>query len=400
MTEIANEKYAQFRQEVRAFLDEKLTPELRAASRRQAGIFADADLARTWQRMLFERGWAAPNWPTEHGGPGWDALQRFIFQEELEKADAPRVPVFGLQLCGPVLMRYGTDEQKRKFLPRMLSGEDYWCQGYSEPEAGSDLANLKTRADRDGDHYVINGAKTWTSYAHEANWMFLLARTCQDVKPQGGISFLLLPMDTPGITIQPIVSLAGVHEQNMVFFDNVRIPVSNRVGEENEGWTVAKYLLDWERGGAAAANRLRRSLQAAKAFSKESDDFGSSFWADNPDFRRRVSLLEIEILGLEFAERQVAEKLAANQPIGATSSLLKLKASTLLQRVAEVGVDAIGMFGAVDQQEALGWPANAAPIGPDYAATPMNKYLNSRAATIYGGTYEVQHNILARVIGL
>ncbi|MDB5430849.1 MAG: acyl-CoA dehydrogenase [Caulobacter sp.] len=395
--------HAAFRQTIQAFLVDKLTPELKAANSRQAGVFADAELSRRWHSILYDQGWIAPNWPVEHGGPGWDPVERFIFQDESARAGAPYIPVIGTQMCGPVIMRYGTDAQKARFLPAMLSGEHYWCQGYSEPGAGSDLAALKTRADlsQDGTHYVVNGSKIWTTHAHKANWMFMLVRTSQEAKPQAGISFLLTPMDAPGITVQPIISISGEHELNAVFFDNVRVPVENRVGEENAGWGVAKYLLEFERGAGAAAGRIRRFIDQARIMAQaEGGGGGASFWDENPDFRARLAQLEIEVLGLEFSEREVAAKLAAGQPIGATSSLLKLGASTLLQRATELNVEALGVYAMPDQRAALGFAANTPPVGPDYAATPMAKYLNTRAATIYGGSYEVQHNILARVIGL
>ena len=241
-----------FRREVRDFLDDKFTPELRALTARQAGVFAEGELALRWHRILFERGWIAPAWPEEFGGPGWTGDQRAIFQEECARVGTPRLPAMGLSLCGPVIMRYGTAEQKAFFLPRMLSGEHYWCQGYSEPQSGSDLASLQTRAVRDGDDYVVDGSKLWTTHAHYANWIFLLVRTSTEGKPQAGISFLVCPMDTPGITVRPILSMSGEHEVNQVYFDGVRIPVANRMGEENQGWTVAKYLLEFERGGGSS----------------------------------------------------------------------------------------------------------------------------------------------------
>jgi len=388
-----------FRDEVRAFLAAKLTPELRAANARQAGVFAEGELNRAWHAILYAQGWIAPSWPVEHGGPGWTPMQRHIFADECAKADAPVIPAMGLQMCGPVLMAYGTPEQKAFFLPRMLSGEHYWCQGYSEPQSGSDLASLKTRAVRDGDHYVVDGTKIWTTHAHFANWMFLLVRTTAEGKPQAGISFLLTPMDAPGITVQPIVSISGEHEVNQVFFDGLRIPVGNLVGEENQGWTVAKALLEFERGGGVMASRLFKMLGQARRIAETEEAGETSFWASSPDFRRRLLQLETEVSGLDYAERQVAAQLSAGRDIGdATASVLKLTVSQLLQRATELTLEALGDYGRADQRGALGYGANTPPIGPDYAITPTAKYLNSRAATIYGGSYEVQHNILARVV--
>jgi alkylation response protein AidB-like acyl-CoA dehydrogenase len=388
-----------FRREVRAFLDEKLTADLRAATARQAGVFAEGELTRRWHRILYEKGWVAPSWPREHGGPGWDPVQRHIFADECAKADAPVLAGMGLQLCGPVIMGFGTPEQKAFFLPRILSGEHYWCQGYSEPGSGSDLASLQTRAVRDGDHYVVNGSKIWTTHAHFANWIFLLVRTSTEGKPQAGISFLLTPMNAPGISVRPILSISGEHEVNQVFLDNVRIPVANRVGEENQGWTVAKYLLEFERGGGAQASRLVKLARQARRIAEREAVGAGSFWESSADFRRRLLSLEMEIEGLDFAEGRVAALHSAGATVGdASASMLKLAVSQLLQRATELAVEALGHYAAPDQREALGFGVNIPPIGPDYAATPTARYLNSRAATIYGGSQEIQHNILARVI--
>jgi alkylation response protein AidB-like acyl-CoA dehydrogenase len=393
------EEVEAFRQEVRAFLDEKLTPELRAITARQAGVFAEGELNRRWQAILYERGWVAPSWPKEHGGPGWSPMQRHIFADECAKADAPVLAGMGLQLCGPVLMGYGTPEQRAFFLPKILSGEHYWCQGYSEPQSGSDLASLQTRAVRDGDHYVVNGSKIWTTHAHFANWIFLLVRTNTEVRPQAGISFLLTPMDAPGISVRPILSISGEHEVNQVFLDDVRIPVANRVGEENQGWTVAKYLLEFERGGGASASKLANMVQHARAIAQTEAAGGVSVWDESPDFRQRLLSLEIDVAGLDYAERRVASLLTAGLPVGdASASVLKLTVSQLLQRATELQVEALGPYAAADQRQALGYGANSPPIGPEYAVTPTAKYLNSRAATIYGGSQEIQHNILARVV--
>ena len=249
-----------FRDEVRTFLDAKFSPELRELSARQAGVFAEGELARRWHRILYEQGWIAPLWPTEYGGTGWTGAQREIFQAECAKVGTPSLPAMGLSLCAPVIMKFGSEAQKAYFLPRILSNEHYWCQGYSEPQSGSDLASLQTRAMRDGADYVVNGSKIWTTHAHYANWIFLLVRTSTEGKQQQGISFLVSPMDAPGITVRPIISMSGDHEVNQVFFDNVRIPVANRMGEENQGWTVAKYL-----AGVRARRRIVRRRHARVA---------------------------------------------------------------------------------------------------------------------------------------
>jgi acyl-CoA dehydrogenase len=276
----------------------------------------------------------------------------------------------------------------------MLSGEHYWCQGYSEPQSGSDLASLQTRAVRDGDHYVVSGSKIWTTHAQYANWMFLLVRTATEAKPQAGITFLLTPMDVKGLSVRPIISISGEHEVNQVFFDDVRIPVSNRVGEENQGWTVAKALLEFERGGGAAASGLKNQLRTARTIAE-----AEGWWAEDSAFRRKWAELDVELQALDVAERQTAALLMAGKRVGdATASQLKMAVSTLLQRITELSMGALGAYAVADQRGALGIGANEPPVGPDYALTPTAKYLNSRAATIYGGSNEIQHNILARIL--
>jgi len=396
-----------FRDQVRAFLDEKFTPELRELAARQAGVFAEAEVNRRWHRILYEQGWIAPAWPRQYGGAAFTPVQRYLFESELSEAGAPAIPAMGLQMCGPVLMGHGTEVQKAFHLPRILSGEHYWCQGYSEPQAGSDLAGLQCRAERktaaDGsEHYLVNGTKIWTTHAHFANWMFLLVRTDTEGKPQAGITFLLLDMATPGLTIQPIITLSGEHEVNQVFFDDVRIPVSNRVGEENQGWKVAKYLLEFERGGGSYAARLKGAMRQLKAIAKaERGDGGGALW-DDPDFRARAAQVEIETLAVEFTEKRVVSQLSTGAAAGdATASMLKLKGTETTQKVTELAMEALGAYAAADQRAALGVGANTPPVGPDYAVTPTARYLNARASTIYGGSSEVQRNILARaVLGL
>ena len=387
-----------FRAEVRAFLNNALTPDLRTEAARQAGVFASGPLAKRWHRILYERGWIAPSWPVEYGGTGWSPTERHIFADECARAEAPVLPAMGLQMCGPVLMGYGTPEQKAYFLPRILSGEHYWCQGYSEPQSGSDLASLQTRAVRDGDDYVVNGSKIWTTHAQFANWMFLLVRTSTEGRPQAGISFLLTPMDTPGLSVRPIISISGEHEINQCFFDEVRIPIANRVGEENQGWAVAKYLLEFERGAGSAAGRLKRLAERAKAIARHAEDGAESLWSASPDFRRRLLELEMKIEGHDFSEQRAAAALSAGRGIGdATASRLKLTSSELTQVATELALEALGAFAAPDQRASLEGVSNRAPVGGDWALTPTARYLNARANTIFGGTSEVQRNILARV---
>lgn len=387
-----------FRDEVRSFLRSKLTPDILERSKRQAGLAADPELGVWWHRTLNEKGWAAPAWPQEYGGTGWDVTRRHVFEEECIKAGAPVIWVSGIQLVGPVVMEFGTQAQKDLFLPAILSSEHYWAQGFSEPGSGSDLASLSTRAERDGDDYVVNGSKIWTTHAHHSNWLFLLVRTSNEGKPQAGISFLLTPTDTPGITVQPILSMSGEHEVNQVFFDNVRIPVTNRVGDENQGWTIAKYLLEFERGGSYAA--LAQSfLDEAKENARIADPLtGQSLW-DDPMFRRRVALAQIKITAQSWTEKRSVASAAAGQNIGnAMASILKLRGAQVQQEASEIAMYALGELGLADQRDALAPGSNTAPIGPACAVRATAKYLNARAASIYGGSDEVQRNILARYV--
>ncbi len=381
-----------FRDHVRATIEEKFTPELRAAAARQSGVVSEPELTRRWNKVLYEIGWLALSWPSEYGGPGFTPVQRYIVESELADAGAPGFHGMGIALCGPVLMGYGTPEQKAYFLPRMLTGEHVWCQGYSEPGSGSDLASLQTRAVRDGDDYVINGTKIWTTHAHVANWMFILVRTSSEGRPQTGISFLLLDMTQPGISVRPIITLAGDHEVNQVFFDNVRTPVANRVGEENQGWAVAKYLLEFERGGGGFAAQLNGAMRKVRAIAKADDEL----WSDAA-FRRKIAEIEVDITAVEMTELRVISRNSLGQPVGdATASMLKMKGTETLQRVTALAMEAIGHYATPDQRASLGMGANTPPVGYEDTATPTARYLNMRASTIYGGSSEVQHNIMAR----
>lgn len=382
-----------FEAEVRSFLNTNLTADLVAAEARNTATFCDVQAIAKWHGILFQKGWVAPAWPKEYGGPGWSVTERFIFARECELAGAPRTFSFGVSMCGPVLMRYGTVEQKAHYLPRILSGADIWCQGYSEPEAGSDLSSLRTRAVRDGDHYVISGTKIWTTFAHHANWIFALVRTDQDAKPQKGISFLLIDLRSPGVSMRPIVNLSGDHEFNQVFFDGVRVPVVNRVGEENDGWSVAKYLLEFERGinYAPTARAMLAKVKRLAATAGALDDA----------FERKIAAADIEMLGLEMAEFRVMSALSLGQSVGHWSSVLKLKGSALIQHIDELALEAIGAYAAPDQARAALSQNEFKPIGPEEGAVVSSRYLYDRAISIYGGSSEVQRNILARaVLGL
>ena len=392
---------AAFRDEVRAFLDEKFDPELRAQTARQAGVFAEDSVARRWHAALAERGWSAPFWPKEYGGMGWTARQREIYGIECARVGTPSLPSMGIGLCGPVIMRYGTEEQKAYFLPRMLSGEHIWCQGYSEPQAGSDLSSLQTRAVRDGDDYVVNGTKIWTTNAHNADWIFMLVRTATTGRQQAGISFLVSPMNAPGITVRPILSTSGEHELNQVFFDNVRVPVANRMGAENDGWSVAKYLLEFERGGGSLGVGLRVGLDKVKAMARqESSDDGGSLLSD-VDFRRKTALMEIDMICADWTDLHLSSSAAVGQSVGGTAaSIKKLLASRRSQDIAELAVEMLGNYAMADQRRAMGAYPQEHPIGPDYGVTVTARHINNRASTVFGGASEVQYNILAKLIGL
>src|SRR3569832_127458 len=292
-----------FRDEVRAFLEQSLPAYLREAGRNPTSVFTDKEHSLAWQRILHARGWAAPAWPKDHGGPGWSVMQRYIFATECARAHAPSLSPMGLRMVGPCIMRYGTEAQKAHYLPRILSGEDYWCQGYSEPGAGSDLASLQSRATSDGDDYVLNGTKIWTTHAHWANCMFCLVRTRFDGMPQAGITFLLLDMASPGISVKPIVTLAGEHEVNQVFFDDVRVPKTNRLGEENHGWSVAKYLLVFERGGASGAG-LKSALKRLRAMAAAAADGAGNRRLDDGAFRQLRTAAEVKALAIEMSEHR------------------------------------------------------------------------------------------------
>jgi len=386
--ELAPEDLA-FRDEVRAFLAENLTPELRAVGERQTSVFVEPQHSLVWQRILHARGWAAPSWPRAYGGPGWTEMQRYIFAAECARARAPSLAPMGLRMVGPVIMAFGTPEQKAHYLPRILSGEDYWCQGYSEPGAGSDLASLQLRAESDGDDYVLSGSKIWTTHAQFANRMFCLVRTNTQGKPQAGITFLLLDMASPGITVRPIITLAGEHEVNQVFFEGVRTPKANRLGEENQGWTVAKYLLEFERGGGSAPG-LKVQLERVEAM--------AGGLGDDPHYRRRLAEAQIAVEAIDISERRVLSALAGGKNPGPASSMLKTQGAEAMQRIDELAVAAAGAYAGVDQPEARQAGSNVEPVGPQESLTAMARYLNNRAASIYGGSNEIQRDIIARLV--
>ncbi len=384
-----------FQQEVRTFIAENYPPELRALQADSEELSKEDFLV--WHKILAKKGWVAPAWPVEYGGTGWSPTQRFIWSEETAAADCIRLMPFGLQMVGPVIYTFGTAEQKAHFLPRILSGEDWWCQGYSEPGAGSDLASLRTTAVQDGDNYVVNGQKTWTTMAQHADWGFFLVRTNKDAKPQEGISFLLIDMKSPGITVRPIITLGGEHEVNEVWLENVNVPIENRVYEENKGWTCAKFLLAHERTGIAAVASSKRGVEKIKSIAKTEMD-GERTLMQNPFFRRKVAELEIDLTALEFTELRSLAGEAAGKGPGPESSLLKIKGSEIQQRITELALEAVGHFGAPYFRGFGEAGDNAHPIGPDYAHRTAPSYFNMRKTTIYGGSNEIQRNIIAKMV--
>jgi alkylation response protein AidB-like acyl-CoA dehydrogenase len=391
-----------FREEVRDFLATHLPEHIREGARNTPSVFVEPDIGDEWQRILYEKGWLGYNWPVEAGGTGWDPVRRYIFEKECALADAPALSVLGLKLVAPIIYTFGTAEQKARFLPRILDGSEKWCQGYSEPGAGSDLASLKTRAVREGDHYRINGSKIWTTHAHYADWMFCLARTDPDVKPQEGISFLLVPMHQPGIAIRPIVTLAGDHEVNQVFLDDAQTLVENRIGAEGQGWSIAKFLLENERGGSCAAPRLLADIARLRAAADSEPGGLNGAWGHHPSVEARLVALELEALALETTELRILAELKAGRRPGPQTSLVKLVASSLRQKIDEATLDLYGPLGLqLPPERPLYGNSAPEPVGCREAQLALPTYLNGRAWTIFGGSNEVQKTIIAKsVLGL
>ncbi|MEM9624230.1 MAG: acyl-CoA dehydrogenase family protein [Pseudomonadota bacterium] len=386
-----------FRREVQAFLADKLTPDLSEEAARTTTVFADKDLAMRWQAILVEKGWAVPAWPKEYGGTDWTPSQKYIWGQECAKARAPGLIPLGLRMLAPVLFKYGTEAQKNEYLPKMLSGEHYWCQGYSEPGSGSDLSSLKTTAVKDGDDYIVNGTKIWTTHAQFADHIFCLVRTNPEGKPQAGISFLLIPMDLPGVSVEPIITIAGDHEVNQVFLDDVRVPQSYRVGPENEGWTAAKYLLEFERGGGGAAPRIHESLAELKHIASQELN-GAEPLINDPGFAARIAELEIRNRALQFQELVTLDKVGKGGSPGPASSLAKNTSVEIDQAVNTLKLEAVNYYGLPHANMISMNGHNEAWVGPDYAETVTPRFINSRAASIFGGAKEVQKNIVAKVV--
>lgn len=384
----------EFEDEVRTFLHENLTPELRKAGRLEAGIYSDRPVAEAWLEILNNKGWAVPDWPEEWGGTGWSPEQHSIWQRELTLAMAPSLPPNGPKMVAPAIMYYGTEEQKNYYLPRIREGKDWWAQGYSEPGAGSDLASLKCAAVRDGDDYVINGTKIWTTHAHFCNRMFCLVRTDDSGPQQQGITFLLFDMDLPGIEVRPLISISGDHEFNQVFFNDVRAPVSGRLGAENDGWSVAKYLLTHERGGKSAT-AMQMRVDHLRSFVNERAAAGQDLLADS-SFTGRLADLEIQLQAYVAFENRVFASVKAGESVGSISSVLKIRRTELRQLIDELVLLAVDLYGLPYQPAIREFRNEDDPVGSFTAATSMPRYLNNRAATIYAGSNEIQRNILAK----
>jgi pimeloyl-CoA dehydrogenase large subunit len=384
-----------FRDEVRQFMRTSLPASIRR--KMVEGRHLDKDDIVRWQRILNARGWAVPHWPVEWGGQDWSPVQQYIFQDELQQAPAPAPLPFGVSMVGPVIIEFGSEAQKKRFLPRIANLDDWWCQGFSEPGAGSDLASLKTAAKREGDRYIVNGQKTWTTMAQHADWIFCLVRTDGQVKKQEGITFLLIDMRTKGITVRPIVTIDGGREVNEVFFDDVEVPVENRVGAENKGWDYAKFLLGNERSGIARVGYSKERIRRIKELAAMERDGGRTLLEDER-FREKLAALEVELKALEMTQLRVvaAECVRDRGKPDPYSSILKIKGAEIQQAVSELLLEIVGPYAlpyAAD--ETL---SNEPPIGPDWAAPIAPTYFNWRKISIYGGSNEIQKNIIAKAI--
>ena len=380
-----------FRDEVRTFIRENLPEGTRTRMKEGRGT-SKQDMV-DWMKILADKGWSAPRWPKEYGGPGWNAIQQYIFTEEIQLNHAPDPQGFNISMVGPVIYTFGNDAQKKKFLPSILDCSVWWCQGFSEPGAGSDLASLKTKAVREGDEYVVNGQKTWTTYAQHADWIFCLVRTDPDApKKQQGISFLLIDMKTPGITVRPLITLDLGHHLNEVFFEDVRVPAENLIGEENKGWDYAKFLLAHERVGVAEIGKFNRYLAQLRKLLAETREGGRPL-SEDPGFRRRVAELE---MNLSTVKAMHADALAQGTPGLISAAALKIRGSELQQAILQTLTDVLGRHGLAYQADALmaGW--NGELVGPEESAGILAEHLHRRAATIYGGSSEIQRNIIAK----
>jgi len=388
-----------FQKEVKDFLDQELPSELVEANRRSSAVFTEKEIAMEWQSILAKKGWLVPSWPEEYGGTDWNEAQKYLFANECAIADAPSLTPMGLGMIGPLLLGMGTKEQKDYYLPRIISGEDYWCQGYSESGSGSDLASLQCKAVREGDKYVINGTKTWTSHAHLANKIFCLVRTDNAGKKQDGITFLMIDMDQEGISVEPILTMAKDHDFNQVIFTNAEVEIENKIGEEGQGWTVAKYLLEFERGGGGSGvakilSEITSLRTLVKKLSLENNNPSL-----NDSYASKLSRLEIKAASIQYSALRILGALKNGERPGPESSMMKTLMTQLQQEVSELALQSIGYYGNPFQDTSYG--SNEEVIGEEIYRSKAGRYQNLRAASIYGGSNEIQNNIIAKaVLGL
>ena len=380
------EKDLEFRDEIRSWIENDYPKHIK--EKQDKGEVLTKEEVIEFHKALAARGWLGYNWPSQYGGTGWTSTQIYIFQKEFGLAGCPNILPFGVGMVGPVIYTFGNEEQKKRFLPDILNFDTWWCQGYSEPGSGSDLASLKTKAVREGDNYIVNGSKTWTTLAQHADWVFNLVRTETTEKRQEGISFLLIDMNTPGVEVEPIITIDGAHEVNSIFFTDVKVPVENLIGEEGKGWTYAKFLLAHERFGIAVVGASIRQLNKLKQLVSE---------LDNPDLERKVKELEINLSALEMLELRLLSDLENGSHPGAESSILKIRGTEIQQRLTELFVEASGEY-ALIYPGPHGHLDSSKPSGPNHAAKSLSKFLNFRKTTIYGGSNEIQKNIISKMI--
>jgi len=384
-----------FQKKARDFIEQNLPTDIREKVAGGLRLYKD-DYVR-WHKILAKQGWLVPEWPEEHGGTDWTPVQRYIFLEEQARAFAPRLVAFGIKMVGPVIYTFGSEAQKKHYLPRIISAEDFWCQGYSEPGSGSDLASLQTRAVRKGDHYIVNGSKTWTTMAQYADHMFCLCRTDPDAKFQEGISFLLIDMNQPGIEVKPIRTMDGSQEINSVYLTDVKVPVEDCIGEENKGWTYAKFLLSHERSGIARIGASKAQLEKLRGIAAR-QRCGDGFLIDDADFKRELTQIEIDLHTLEYTELRALTASARGEAPGPEANVLKIRGTEIQQKISELLMRAMGYYAMPFVPEALEHGYNETPIGPDEAAPLAAIYFNMRKTSIYGGTNEIQKNIIAKMV--
>jgi len=392
-----------FRNEVREFIEENFSSEINAGQNIEKYHEVTSDQMKegilSWHKTLYKKGWIAPHWPVEYGGIDWSITQRYIWDQECANAGTTPLIPFGLTMLGPVIIAFGNDHQKDWVLKGILSGDDWWCQGYSEPGAGSDLASLRTKAERDGDHYVVNGHKIWTTLAQYADWMFCLVRTSNEGKPQEGISFLLIDMNTPGIEVKPIITVDGGHEVNEVFLEDVRVPVENLVGEENMGWTIAKFLLGNERTGIAGVARSKKAIDKLKDIANLELNNGEPLMKDS-SFNKKITELEVDLTALEYTELRTLAKESQGQGPGVESSILKIKGTEIQQKISELTLEAIGNYASpyITPLSVRNFGSNYLEVGPEHTQGVSQNYFGMRKTSIYGGSNEIQRNIIAKMV--